>query len=103
LSGTRNPGGGEIDAYNAATGAFIGTLDSNTAWQGLWALTFGNDGSGGNSDILYFTTGLNSETEGLLAAVAVPEPGTLTILGMGMLSLCVLRRRRFTRHSPNSQ
>ena len=103
LSGIPNPGGGEIDADTAATGAFIGTLDSNSAWQGLWALTFGNDGSGGSSDILYFTTGLNSETDGLLAAVAVPEPGTLAILGMGVLSLCVLRQRRFTRHSPNSQ
>jgi uncharacterized protein (TIGR03118 family) len=94
LNGIPNPGGGEIDAYNPLTGAFLGTLDSNVAWQGLWALTFGNNGSGGSSDILYFTTGLNSETDGLLAALAVPEPGTLALLGMGALSLCVVRRRR---------
>jgi uncharacterized protein (TIGR03118 family) len=94
LNGTTNPGGGEIDAYNPLTGAFIETLDSNVAWQGLWALTFGNGGSGGSQDILYFTTGLNSETDGLLAALAVPEPGTLALLGMGALSLWVVRRRR---------
>ena len=56
---------GEIDAYNPVTGAFLGTLDSNAAWQGLWALTFGSgSASGGSSDILYFTTGLNAETKG---------------------------------------
>lgn len=93
LNGIPNPGGGEIDAYNPLTGAFRGTLDSNVAWQGLWALTFGNGVSGGSQDILYFTTGLNSEADGLLAAVAVPEPGTLALLGMGVLSLCVVRRR----------
>jgi hypothetical protein len=27
--------GGEIDAYNPVTGAFLGTLDSNAAWQGF--------------------------------------------------------------------
>jgi uncharacterized protein (TIGR03118 family) len=45
---------GEINAYNPVTGAFLGTLDSNAAWQGLWALTFGSgSASGGSSDILY--------------------------------------------------
>jgi hypothetical protein len=27
---------GEIDAYNPVTGAFLGTLDSNPAWQGAF-------------------------------------------------------------------
>jgi uncharacterized protein (TIGR03118 family) len=85
---------GEINAYNPVTGAFLGTLDSNSAWQGLWALTFGNGGSGGSPDILYFTTGLDAETEGLFAALSVPEPSTLALLGAGVLSLCALRWRR---------
>jgi uncharacterized protein (TIGR03118 family) len=97
LNGVANPGGGEIDVYNPVTGAFIATLDSNVAWQGLWAITFGNGGSGGSQDILYFTTGLDAETEGLLAAVAVPEPGTLAFLGLGVVSLCVVRRQRSER------
>ena len=86
---------GEIDAYNPVTGAFLGTLDSNAAWQGLWALTFGSgSASGGSSDILYFTTGLNAETNGLFAALSVaPEPSTLALLGAGLLSLFWWRRR----------
>jgi uncharacterized protein (TIGR03118 family) len=97
VNGMVNPGGGEINAYNPVTGAFLATLDSNPAWEGLWALTFGNGGNGGNggaSDILYFTTGLNSEHDGLLAALAVvPEPSTLALLGFGILSVFGLRLR----------
>jgi uncharacterized protein (TIGR03118 family) len=85
---------GQINAYNPTTGAFLGTLDSNSAWQGLWALTFGNGGSGGSPDILYFTTGLNAEMDGLFAALSVvPEPSTLALLGAGLLSLFAARRR----------
>jgi uncharacterized protein (TIGR03118 family) len=85
---------GEIDAYNPATGAFLGTLDSNAAWQGLWALTFGNGANGGDPNILYFTTGLKAETDGLFAALSVvPEPSTLALLGAGVLSLYAWRRR----------
>ncbi len=91
--GGLSPVGGEIDAYDPLTGAFLGTLDSNAAWQGLWALTFGNGGSGGSTDILYFTTGLAAETEGLFAALTVPEPSTLALLGAGLLSLYAWRRR----------
>jgi uncharacterized protein (TIGR03118 family) len=88
---------GEIDAYNPVTGALLGTLDSNAAWQGLWALTFGNGGSGGSSDILYFTTGLDAETEGLFAALSVvPEPSGLALLGTA-LTLFAVRRARSRR------
>jgi uncharacterized protein (TIGR03118 family) len=91
---------GEIDAYNPVTGAFLGTLDSNAAWQGLWALTFGNGVSGGDTNILYFTTGLNAETNGLFAALSVvPEPSTLALLGAGVLSLFAWRRRSSRRYS----
>jgi hypothetical protein len=91
---------GEIDAYNPVTGAFLGTLDSNAAWQGLWAMTFGNGVSGGDSNILYFTTGLNAETNGLFAALSVvPEPSTLAFLGAGVLSLFAWRRRSSRRYS----
>ena len=76
------------------TGVFLGTLDSNPAWQGLWALTFGNGVNGGDTNILYFTTGLNAETDGLFAALSVvPEPSTLALLGAGVLSLYAWRRR----------
>jgi uncharacterized protein (TIGR03118 family) len=96
VNGIVNPVGGEINAFNPSTGAFLETLDSNTAWQGLWALTFGNGGNGGDADILYFTTGLNSETDGLLAALAVPEPSGLALLGTA-LALFGVRRLRSRR------
>lgn len=85
---------GAINAFDPTTGDFLATLDSNPAWQGLWALTFGNGVAGGDPNILYFTTGLNSETDGLFAALAVPEPSTLALVGTGILSLFVLRRKR---------
>jgi uncharacterized protein (TIGR03118 family) len=83
--GNLSPVGGEINVFNPNTGAFIETLDSNPAWQGLWALTFGNGGSGGATDILYFTTGLAAETNGLFAAVSVvPEPSGLALLATAL-------------------
>jgi uncharacterized protein (TIGR03118 family) len=95
--GNLSPVGAEINAYDPSTGTFLGTLDSNTAWQGLWALTFGNGGNGGDADILYFTTGLGAETNGLLADFAVvPEPSGLALLGTA-LTLFAVRRARSRR------
>jgi uncharacterized protein (TIGR03118 family) len=95
--GNLSPAGGEINVYNDSNGDFIATLDSNTAWQGLWALNFGNGGNGGASDILYFTTGLNAEKDGLLAAVSVPEPSSLALLSVGVLGWFGLSWRRAAR------
>jgi uncharacterized protein (TIGR03118 family) len=70
---------GEINAYDPVSGAYRGTLadeNGNTLLagsQGLWYLTFGNGGNGGLADTLYFTTGLNAETDGLFGAI-IPTP-----------------------------
>ena len=54
---------------------------------------FGNGGSGGDPNTVYFTDGLNSERDGLLGAIdAVPEPGTLLIFAGGLLGLMGLRQ-----------
>jgi uncharacterized protein (TIGR03118 family) len=97
-----NFGDGTIDAFNVNSGAFLGTLDNSNGDpivdQGLWGLTFGNGGSGGNLDTLYFTAGIAGpegqvEDHGLFGALnPVPEPATYgAIAGAAMAGLCALR------------
>jgi uncharacterized protein (TIGR03118 family) len=97
-----NFGDGTIEAFNINSGAFLGTLDNSNGDpivdQGLWGLTFGNGGSGGNLDTLYFTAGIAGpggqvEDHGLFGALnPVPEPATYgAIAGAAMAGLCALR------------
>jgi len=70
-----NVGNGLINAFNSSTGAFLGTL-KNTAGQpiqnsGLWSLTFGNGGMGGNLDTLYFAAGIGGYQHGLFGAITL--------------------------------
>src|SRR6185437_11378545 len=56
--GAGNP---SIHAYNPTTGAFLGTIQDESGIgiviDELWALTFGNGGSGGDVNTLYFAAG----------------------------------------------
>jgi uncharacterized protein (TIGR03118 family) len=78
-----NFGDGLINAYNPATGAFAGTLQdaggNNIVIHGLWALAFGNGGSGGDKDTLYFTAGPSGQKHGLLGSVS-PNPSVASVL-----------------------
>jgi uncharacterized protein (TIGR03118 family) len=73
-----NRGGNNwINAFDATTGAFKGvvTLTSGQPFHenNLWALTFGNGGSGGLTNTLYFTAGPGG-TNGLFGSLqAVPS------------------------------
>ncbi len=57
------------------SGAYLGPLTDGSGntlpagANGLWDLTFGNGGNGGDPNTLYFATGLNAETDGLFGAL----------------------------------
>ena len=92
-----NFGDGTINVFDPTTGTWLAQLDDPSGNavtnQGLWAIIFGNGGSGGSPNILYFTAGIpgpggNIEDNGLFGSIApTPEPGTLTLLGSGLASL----------------
>ncbi len=70
----------EINAFDPVSGAYLGTLNDGSGnpllWgdNGLWDLTFGIGGNGGDPNTLYFATGLNNEVNGLFGAID-PGPG----------------------------
>ncbi len=67
---------GTINAFNLTTGASLGALQSQgnapIAIPGLWALIFGNGKSGGDTNTLYFSAGIQSQAHGLLGSIAPP-------------------------------
>lgn len=68
-----NFGDGRINAFNTITGKFEGQLLDSTnqplSVDGLWALSFGNNGKAGSSIEMYFTAGPNDESNGLLGKI----------------------------------
>jgi uncharacterized protein (TIGR03118 family) len=104
-----NFGNGWINAYDATTGAFRGSLNdtngSPLAIQGLWGLSFGNGSFSQGVNTLFFTAGIagsgNVEDHGLYGSLdATPEPATAGLL------ICVFvlgaivwqRQRRFAKN-----
>lgn len=59
---------GRILAFDPITGELLGNLlDENgadIALERLWALAFGNGGSAGDPDVLYFAAGINNQQDG---------------------------------------
>src|SRR5580658_958303 len=76
---------GKINAFNATTGALLGTLDDATgnpiAIPGLWSLNFGGGADSEDAGTLYITAGIGGgpnndpvQSHGLLASIqAVPS------------------------------
>jgi uncharacterized protein (TIGR03118 family) len=98
-----NFGDGTINAFDPSTGNFLGQLDGANGMPlinlGLWDLTVGNGGNEGSKSDQYFTAGIpgdgNVQDHGLLGAIAAtPEPGTIVLLGTGLLALIGTVRRR---------
>lgn len=94
-----NFGDGHINIYDPATlmplGQVMDAGNHPVVIDGLWAISPGNDGMGGNSQLLYFAAGPNDETHGLFGVLApVPEPSTYAMMlaGLGIVLLLVRRR-----------
>ena len=90
-----NFGDGTINAFTSS-GLFVGTLSGVSGQplvnSGLWALNFRAQGSGFDPNALFFTAGINGESDGLFAEIRpVPEPSTLSMLVLGCV-LCLSRR-----------
>ena len=81
-----NFGDGRINAFNPATGAWLGTIQDASgaalSIQGLWGLTFGNGAQGGDTHTLYFTAGIagsgSVEDHGLFGSLTPTAPATAT-------------------------
>ena len=73
-----NFGDGTINAFDPATGNFLGQMNGTSGTpltnSGLWALVFGAGGTG-NPDTLYFTAGLAGETHGLFGSIDASTGG----------------------------
>jgi uncharacterized protein (TIGR03118 family) len=71
-----NFGNGHINAYDPTTGEFIDKVRNPHGQaiviDGLWTIKFGNGGSGGLPNVLYFTAGPNDEEDGLFGSLS-PE------------------------------
>jgi uncharacterized protein (TIGR03118 family) len=68
-----NFGNGWINAFDPNTGAFLGSFSDPSGnpivIDGLWDLTFGNGGKGGDVNTLFFTAGSNGQADGLFGSL----------------------------------
>ena len=79
-----NFGDGRINAFNPATGGFLGDVHdacgTPISIDGLWGLIFGNGSRAGDTRTLYFTAGIayngNVEDHGLFGSIAPIAPIT---------------------------
>jgi uncharacterized protein (TIGR03118 family) len=72
-----NFGDGRINGFDLENGHFRGQLGNGAGEaihiDGLWGLRFGNAGSGGDPNVLYFAAGINHEADGLFGSIQPRE------------------------------
>jgi hypothetical protein len=87
---TNTNNNGTISVFDPTTHAYLGALSDSSghpiAIPGLWSLTFGNGGAVGPANDLFFTTGINNQTDGLFGVLApVPSPTSAVHAGLALL------------------
>jgi uncharacterized protein (TIGR03118 family) len=73
-----NFGDGRINAFDPQSGEWLAALNDATGSpfvvQGLWGIAFGNGQKGGDTQTLYFTAGINAQSDGLFGSLAPLYP-----------------------------
>lgn len=92
-----NFGDGRINAFDAATGSFLGVLkDASGAEieiEGLWGIEFGNGVQAQPTNTLFFAAGIDDEDHGMYGRLdVIPAPGAASLLTLSALTAG--RRRR---------
>jgi uncharacterized protein (TIGR03118 family) len=76
-----NFGDGRINAVDPVAGGIVGQVNDSGGQgiviEGLWGLTFGNGGNGGDPSKLYFAAGINGEQDGLFGVLAANSPAVI--------------------------
>lgn len=71
-------GSGQIAQFDLKTGSFFGFLNDTNGVplviDGLWALSFGNGGTAGPTNTLFFTAGIDEEQHGLFGSITPVGP-----------------------------
>jgi uncharacterized protein (TIGR03118 family) len=80
-----NFGDGLINAFDATSGAFLGTLQdpqgNNIVLPGLWALFNGNGGNAGDVNAVYFSAGVGGGKHGLFGSLQAAPVITASAIG----------------------
>jgi uncharacterized protein (TIGR03118 family) len=78
-----NFGNGRINAFDPASGKFLGTLSSSPGRpiviDGLWGLAFGNGTTAGDANALYYAAGPDDEAHGLFGRITANAAGTSAV------------------------
>jgi uncharacterized protein (TIGR03118 family) len=72
-----NFGDGQLHAFDPESGKYLGEMKDEKrkpiVIDGLWGITFGNGGNGGDRNALYFAAGPDDETHGLFGSLRLVD------------------------------
>jgi uncharacterized protein (TIGR03118 family) len=104
-----NFGDSHVSAFDPVSGAFLGQLsdaqgrplvllggfpDTSPNPKGLWGIRFGNGGGSGPTNTLFFTAGINDESDGLLGAVTANTLSTAAASSVASVPVPVVLHKK---------